>query len=125
MQFQMGTDRPARIVTGYGPSFVRVGAREFGSSVIVTADQVLPWPVADVGELTPELLEPVLALGVEVVLLATGARQTWPDPTVIAHAARRRVGLEVMEIGAACRTFNVLVADRRAVALAALLGRAG
>ncbi len=121
----MGTDRPARVVTGYGPSHIRVGETEIGTSVIVTADAVVPWPVATVAELTPAGLEPVLALGVEVVLLATGARQAWPDPAVIAHAAGRRVGIEVMEIGAACRTFNVLVADRRAVALAALLGTPG
>jgi uncharacterized protein len=125
MQFQMGTDRPARLVTGYGPGHIRVGEREIGTSVIVTADEVRPWAVATVAELTPADLEPVLALGVEVVLLATGTRQTWPDPAVIAHAAQRRVGIEVMELGAACRTFNVLVADRRAVALAALLGTAG
>jgi uncharacterized protein len=125
MQFQMGTDRPARVVTGYGPAHIRVGEREIATSVIVTADAVLPWSVASIAQLTPAGLDPVLALDVEVVLLATGPRQSWPDPAVIAHAAQRRVGLEVMEIGAACRTFNVLVADRRAVALAALLGTAG
>ena len=121
----MGTDRPARVLTGYGPSHIRVGEREIGTSVIVTADTVLPWPYATVADLTPGALEAVLALGVEVVLLATGPHQTWPHPAVIAHAARLRLGLEVMEIGAACRTFNVLVADRRAVALAALLGTSG
>ena len=121
----MGTDRPARIVTGYGPMHVRVGDQDIGTSVIITADAVLPWSVATVADLTPASLEPVLGLGVEVVLLATGTRQAWPAPAVMAHAAQRRVGLEVMEIGAACRTFNVLVADRRAVALAALLGTAG
>lgn len=121
----MGTDRPARVVTGYGPTHLRLGEREIGTSVILTADAVLPWAVAALADLVPASLDPALALGVEVIVLATGAKQAFPSPAVFAYAAQRRVGLEVMEIGAACRTFNVLVADRRAVALAALLGTPG
>jgi len=125
MQLTNDTRGPAHVVTGYGPDQLRIGATVLATSVIVTADRIVPWAVATIEDLTPEALEPALALEVEVILLATGARQVWPPPAVFAHAARRRVGLEVMEIGAACRTYNVLVGDQRAVALAALLGTAG
>lgn len=125
MQFSMDTTGPARIITGYSPTQLRVGEQLVMTSAIVTAERVLPWAVATIEELTPQSLDPALALDVEVVLLATGERQVWPPAAVFAHAARRRVGIEVMTLSAACRTFNVLVGDRRAVALAALLGRAG
>ena len=122
MQLSADTHRQANLISAYSAGELRLRDRVLTASAIVTARQVLPWPVASVAALSPELLEPVLELGVEVVLLATGPRQLWPPPAVLAHAAARGVGLEVMDLGAACRTFNLLVGDERPVALAAILG---
>ncbi|HUO80383.1 MAG TPA: Mth938-like domain-containing protein [Steroidobacteraceae bacterium] len=121
MQLAPDTHGQANLIAGYAPGELRLRDRVLRASAIVTASEVLPWPVAGAESLTPELLAPVLALRVEVVLLATGARQVWPPPAVLAHLAARGVGLEVMDLGAACRTFNLLVGDRRQVALAAIL----
>jgi uncharacterized protein len=121
MQLAPDTHGQANRITGYAPGQLRLRDRLLTASAIVTAAEVLPWPVASAEALTPELLEPVLALKVEVVLLATGMRQVWPPPAVLAHLAARGVGLEVMDLGAACRTFNLLVGDQRPVALAAIL----
>ena len=121
MQLAPDTHGQANLIAGYAPGQLRLRDRVLTSSAIVTAAEVLPWPVASAEALTPELLEPVLALSVEVVLLATGPRQVWPSPAVLAHVAARGVGLEVMDLGAACRTFNLLVGDQRKVALAAIL----
>jgi uncharacterized protein len=122
MQLAPDTHGQANLIAGYAPGELRLRDRVLRASAIVTATAVLPWPVSSAEALTPELIEPVLGLGVEVVLLATGARQVWPAPAVLAHVAARGVGLEVMDLGAACRTFNLLVGDQRKVALAAILG---
>jgi len=121
---QLAPDSHGRrnLIAGYAAGELRLRDRVLTESAIVTAEEVLRWPVASAAALTPQLLEPVLALPVEVVLLATGTRQVWPDAAVLAHAAARGVGLEVMDLGAACRTFNLLVGDGRPVALAAILG---
>ena len=121
MQLAADTQVQANVIVGYAPGELRLRDRVLTASAIVTATEVLPWPVPDARALSPEHLEPVLGLNVEVVLLATGARQVWPPPAVLAHAAARGVGLEVMDLGAACRTFNLLVGDQRRVALAAIL----
>ena len=121
MQLAPDTQGQANRIAGYGQGQLRLRDRVLTESAIVTAAEVLPWPVTSALSLTPEQLEPVLALKVEVVLLATGARQVWPTPAVLAHVAARGVGLEVMDLGAACRTFNLLVGDQRRVALAAIL----
>jgi uncharacterized protein len=55
------------------------------------------------------------------VVLSTGARQTFPRAALRAEFATRKIGLEVMEIGAACRTYNVLVGEERKVLAAVLL----
>jgi uncharacterized protein len=122
MQLTPDTHREPNLIAGYAAGELRLRSRVLLSSAIITATEVVPWPVAGAEHLAPADFEPVLALGVEVVLLGTGARLTWPPPLVHAHLARRGIGLEVMDLGAACRTFNLLVGDRRPVALAALLG---
>ncbi len=122
MQLSADTHGHRNRITGYAAGELRLRDRVLTASAIVTAEEVLPWPVASAEALTPALLEPVIALPVEVVLLATGTRQVWPDPAVLAAAAARGIGLEVMDLGAACRTFNLLVGDERKVALAAILG---
>lgn len=121
MQLAPDSHGQPNVIAGYAPGELRLRDRVLATSSIVTAARVLPWPVTDAAALTPELLAPVLELGVDVVLLATGARQVWPPPAVLAYLAARGVGLEVMDLGAACRTFNLLLGDQRKVALAAIL----
>ena len=63
----------------------------------------------------------MLSLEPEIVILGTGERQVFPEPSLFAAVAGRGVGLEVMDNGAACRTYNVLLAEGRRVALAIIL----
>ena len=58
----------------------------------------------------------------EVLLLGTGATLRFPPPEIFADLYAANVGVEVMDSGAACRTFNILANDGRRVALAVLLG---
>jgi uncharacterized protein len=107
-------------VLGYSAGAVRLRDRLVVQSAIITASAVRDWPVRSVAELDVPLLEPLLTLGVEIVLLATGARQEFPARSVLARAAAAGIGLEVMDLGAACRTYNVLLAEDRPVALAVI-----
>ena len=59
-------------------------------------------------------------LGAEIVLLGTGARQRFPHPRLTRALAQAGIGLEVMDLQAACRTYNILVAEERKVAAALL-----
>ncbi len=70
-------------------------------------------------QLTESHIEALVALKPEVILLGTGAVQYFPPPDILAALYAQRIGLEVMTTDAACRTFNVLVSEGRAV-LAAL-----
>lgn len=60
--------------------------------------------------------------GIEILVLGTGARQRFPAQTFYAELAAERIGLEVMDNGAACRTYNILAAEGRRVAALILLG---
>jgi len=103
------------LIRRYGAGFIVIGENEIRESCIVTANSFGPWTPRSVDELMPEHLAPLFALNPEVVVLATGARQVFPRAALRAEFATRKIGLEVMEIGAACRTYNVLVGEERLV----------
>jgi uncharacterized protein len=114
--------RNAHSIRGYGAEGVRVGDRTLRASLIISAEQLVEdWRPASVADLVPEDFGPVLALQPEVVLLGTGRSQRFPDHPVLAWLHAARVGVEVMDTGAACRTYNVLLGEGRRVVAALLL----
>ena len=108
------------LITGYAPGAVRLAERELTQAALVTADTIADWPGASLDTLNEATLAPLFALGPELVLLATGLRQRFPPPAVLGFFFARGIGCEVMATDAACRTYNVLVAEDRRVALALL-----
>ncbi len=122
MKFHLDAPGGVNLVRGYGPGQLRVNERTHSSSVILTATAVIdPWRPTSALEITAADLDPLLGLGAEVVLLGTGSRQQFPDPRVLRPLYEKRIGVEVMDTPAACRTFNVLVAEGRAVAAALIV----
>ena len=108
--------------TGYGEGYVEVNHRRHVASLLVTGDRVVTdWPVAGVAALAPAQLEAIAAMGPEIVLLGTGARFAFPDPRVLAPLHAARIGVEVMDTPAACRTYNILLAEGRNVVAALIL----
>jgi len=111
----------ANTITGYGDDYVAVNGARHQSSVIVTAERVEPWRASEFDKLSSEDFEALKGLDVEIVILGTGPRQRFPHPKLTAPLTNARVGLEVMDVKAACRTYNILVAEARKVAAALLL----
>lgn len=110
----------ANAITAYGEGYVMVNGERHESSVIVMADRVLKWKAQRFDDLSPEDLDSLKSLGVEIVLLGTGPRQRFPHPRLTAPLAHAGIGVEVMDLQAACRTYNILVAEARKVAAALL-----
>jgi uncharacterized protein len=122
MKFTLDHPATPHVVRAYAPGLLRIGEREFPRSVIVSAATLIEdWRPQHMGELTDSDLEPVLALRPQVLLLGSGARQVFPAQELLARLYRARVGFEVMDTGAACRTYNVLVGERRKVVAALLI----
>ena len=120
MKLHASVPSAANIITAYGDDYVMVSGQRRESSTIVTPDEVRDWGAADFHSLTAEHFGELLKLGADIVLLGTGARQRFPHPRLTAALAEARIGLEVMDAKAACRTYNILVAEERKVALALL-----
>jgi uncharacterized protein len=96
-----------------------VSGRTLRANCIVTADTVVEdWNARSVENLAPEHLAPLFALEPEVVLLGNAAGQRFPSKEVRAAFLAKRIALEAMDLGAACRTFNILVQEGRRIAAA-------
>jgi uncharacterized protein len=107
-------------ITGYGEGYVLVNGQRHESSLIVTPDQVVPWDVSEFARITLQDFEKLKALQPEILLLGTGPTQRFPHPRLTAPLAEAGIGVEVMDLKAACRTYNILVAEERKVAAALL-----
>lgn len=112
----------AVLVRSYSPGQLRVADETLQRSCLIRADQLVrEWRPQTIDELTLADLEPVLALEPEIVVLGTGSRQRFPATELLAALLSRGIGCEVMETGAACRTYNVLVSEDRRVVAALIL----
>jgi uncharacterized protein len=107
-------------ITGYGEGYVTVNGQRHESSLIVLPDRVLPWDATGFDALSPEHFSSLKDLQAEILLLGTGPKQRFPHPRLTAPLAEAGIGLEVMDLKAACRTYNILVAEERKVAAALL-----
>ncbi len=120
----MAASPPMRLppsIDAYGAGGFRVSGVRREGSLLIVQDEVRNWSPAELAQVTPGDFEPVIALGareVEFVLLGVGARAA-PAPAPVRKALQAAgIGLEVMDTPTACRTYNVLAAEGRRLALA-------
>jgi uncharacterized protein len=123
-RMKISLDHPgtAHVVRAWAPGSVRIGDRTYDRSLIVTASTLIEgWRPRRAEELSSADLEPVLGLKPEVLLIGTGTRQHFPERSALAALYAARLGFEIMDTGAACRTYNLLVAEGRNVAAALIV----
>jgi uncharacterized protein len=111
-----------QIIEGYGEGGFRVSGQRIDGSIIVFPDRVVAWATVAPDDMDTGNLQPVSTAGrvgsVELLLVGTGARMTQIDRGLRQALRADGVVIEVMDTGAACRTYNVLMAEGRRVAAA-------
>lgn len=119
MKFERETAAGRNAFTAYGEGWVEVGGRRLSGSLVVAADRVLEgWAAGDIATLTEAETAPLLDWKPEILLLGSGASFRFPDRAALAPLYRAGVGVEVMDTKAACRTYNILLAEGRRVVAA-------
>ncbi|WP_438971464.1 Mth938-like domain-containing protein [Methylophaga sp.] len=92
---------------------------EIETNFILTPETLIrDWPVSDIKQLSAEQLADIQKLDPEVVLFATGSGLTVDLQKLSQILTHQHIGVEFMDLGAACRTFNLLVTEQRKVVLA-------
>lgn len=109
--------------TGYGDDYVAInGKNHQGNLVLLPRRLIQDWTDATFDSLTQADFDFLAELKMEIMILGTGAKQRFPHPQLLQGLMRAGIGLEVMNTQAACRTYNILVAEGRSVGCALLQG---
>jgi uncharacterized protein len=116
MRLVLDSDPRINLVRRYGNGEILIGEQQITRPLIITPAQLLlGWEATSLAELTEAQLEPVFALTADVVLLGAGETQSFASAAVRASFRSRRIALECMTLGAACRTYNILANEQRNV----------
>lgn len=122
MKFQQ--DRPVgqHLVTAVSETYIEInGARHETSLLLLPQRLETGWAPAGFDGLAESDFAAIAALGSELVLFGTGRQQRFPAPQLLRPFMNARIGVEIMDTRAACRTYNILVAEGRRVAAILLL----
>jgi uncharacterized protein len=123
MKLTLDANPGVNLIRSYSNGELRVGEQVFHRSCILTPDAIFPdWRPTKVEDLAESDFDALFATKPQLVLLGTGDRQQFPSMAIRGAFVRAGVGLETMDLGAACRTFNVLVQEERRVCAALLFG---
>jgi len=125
MKLNLDRNSTANVVTGYGPGHLLINKVRHDGNLLLTADRVVTgWAPGGFAGLTAEDFAAARELGTEIVIIGTGERQRFPAPALLRPLIDARVGFEIMDLAAACRTYNILVGESRSVAAALMFDAA-
>ena len=117
-------DRPSgfNIVTALGPGWVEINGRRHLRSLLLAPNEIdTHWGPMAGAPVEERHLHRLAAFAGHVLLLGTGLRQRFPAPALMRSLIDAGSALDVMDTGAACRTYNILVAEGRAVVAALVI----
>lgn len=122
MKLHLADTRNRYTLTGYGSGYLSVNGNRYETALLVTPDALpQPWPVTLATGLSAEAVARILSTAPEIIIIGTGPEQVFPPPAQLRPLIEARVGLEIMNTPAACRTYNVLMGEGRRVTAAICL----
>ena len=122
MKLHLAQTPNQNVITGYGSGYVLINGQRHDNNLIVTAKIIVPnWSAISESELDESDLAPVIELVPQIVLIGSGGRIRFPKPAALKGLIAAKIGYEVMDTYAACRTYNILLEEGRNVAAALML----
>jgi uncharacterized protein len=119
MKLHLTRSEGRNLFTGYGEGYVSINDERHQHNLVVAPDQpVQQWEAESFDVLKPEHLRAAFELKPEILILGTGPKQRFPDREIMRVIADAAIGFEVMDTKAACRTYNILMAEGRQVVAA-------
>lgn len=112
----------AYVIRAYETGSITVNNDDFTQSLLIANHQLNSnWNVQHVEEISHQHWEDILQLQPEVILIGTGEHLIFPHPASYAPVIQQGIGIEFMDSMAACRTYNILLAEDRAVVAGIIL----
>ncbi|GMR07149.1 MAG: Mth938-like domain-containing protein [Gammaproteobacteria bacterium] len=122
MPLELDDITDANLIRAYAPGQFTVNLEVITSSIIIMPDQLeANWAPTKISDLDTGHIEIIIDMAPEVVLLGTGKVLQFPEQGILTIFNQHAIGVEVMDTSAACRTYNLLVAEGRNVAAGLLI----
>lgn len=122
MQFNLESAKNRKLVSNYGPGYIEIAQHRHETGLLLFENSVIPdWTETDPKALSIESFEPILDKQPSILILGTGSKLVFPEPSVMAGLFKYQVVLETMTTSAACRTYNVIASEGRSVAAALMI----
>lgn len=122
MKFAEDDPTEGYFITLYNEDTIQVNGKNFNTSLIISSQQLkLDWPPRAPQELNAEHFKHIIDMAPELVLIGTGKQLVFPPIETYAGLIRLGVGVEIMDTGAACRTYNILSSEGRHVVCGLIL----
>ena len=103
-------------ITGYDSESVEINGLPHKHAFILSPMELVDdWEPQDIASLKTEHFEVFYEMKPEVIILGTGVKQIFPDREIFKYLVQNRIGYEIMDTQAACRTFNIIMAEGRTV----------
>jgi uncharacterized protein len=109
-------------ITGYGIGYIEVNSKVYPHALIVQPEgEISPWPVSAFADLSSDNLASLCVFKPELIIIGTGKKQQFLKPELIKPIIQAKIGFEMMDSQAACRTYNILMNEGRQVLAAIIL----
>lgn len=122
MKFAQDSQDEGHVITAYDHTSVSINGKPFKQSLIITPSKLNEkWPVQTISELEPVHVEQILSLNPELIIVGTGDKLVFPAIEMYSNIIQRGIGIDFMDTGAACRTYNILMSEGRDVVAGLIL----
>jgi hypothetical protein len=122
LKLQSDPHSGANTITGYGDGYVEINQTPYAHAVLLSSDGAISeWPVQSFERLEASHFTQMVDLNPELILIGTGSKQRFPKPELLKSLILAKIGFEIMDSQAACRTYNILVGEGRQVLLALIV----
>jgi uncharacterized protein len=122
MKFAQDSQDEGYVITAYGENSVSINGKPFEQSLIITRTKLNEnWDVAVVELLQAEHIDQILAFNPELIIIGTGDKLIFPAVEVYSGIIEHGIGVDFMDTRAACRTYNILMAEGRDVVAGLIL----
>ena len=121
---KLHSDSPSGLntITGYGAGFIEINKIPYSHPVLVgPSGDIVQWSATSFEALDESHFAQIASQNPELLIFGSGAKQRFPRPELLKALIKAKIGFEVMDSQAACRTYNILVGEGRQVMAALLL----
>ena len=122
MKLQSDPHSGANTITGYGDGYVEINKTPYAHAVVLSSNgEISEWSTQSFDDLETHHFAQLVDLKPELIIIGTGKRQRFPKPELLKALISAKIGFEIMDSQAACRTYNILVGEGRKVLLALIV----